>query len=65
MDAFSVIAVAFWDILLPAAGLILILAAVIWLQLWANRRRQSGVEASTYEPDGAEVILRHPGHSGQ
>jgi hypothetical protein len=56
-----VAAVSLWVTVLTVGGFVLFIAAVVWVQLWAQRRRRRGEEASTSEAEGAEAVLRHPG----
>jgi len=56
-----VVAASSLEILLTVGGLVVVLAGVIAAQVWAQRRRNRGDEASTSNAAGAEALMRHPG----
>lgn len=45
-----------WQSILAIGGFVGIIGGVVSVQLWAQRRRRRGEEASTYNAEGAEAI---------
>ncbi len=54
--------VPLWLSLLAVGSLIGLFSGVVAIQLWSQRRRRRGEEASTYNAEGAEALLSEHVH---
>jgi hypothetical protein len=54
--------VPLWQSLLTVGSLIGLVSGVVTIQLWSQRRRRRGEEASTYNAEGAEALLSEHAH---
>ncbi len=52
-------AVAAWQSFLTVSGFAAVIGGYVALQLWSQRRRRRGEEASTFDDKGAEVITAY------
>jgi hypothetical protein len=57
---------ATWPVVLAWLGVPVVVAGIVSIQLWTQRRRRRGEEASTYYAEGADAMLHPPGgpHGG-
>lgn len=53
-------AAPWWEVALTLGAFVGVIAAVITAQIWSQRRRRRGEEATASAAEGAEGMLMHP-----
>ena len=53
----TIVAVSGWEIGFTVGGFVGVIAGIMALQVWSQRRRRRGDEATTSESQGAEAII--------